>query len=158
MDDNQRRDEGMTQRRKVLGDEWVDKSLKNRNAFNTDGLPTYGYKLVANYASAYPWGHAFSEADEGDTQAVGFEFTWPYRPVLQRWTGNGVLTSFNLAYTIAEDSADNIVVAVDGVPLIYAAGAPAAGQFGITPGTPDLLVVGTAPVNAGKMVALYGRT
>jgi hypothetical protein len=26
----------MTQRRKVLGNEWVDKSIANRNAFNTD--------------------------------------------------------------------------------------------------------------------------
>ena len=36
MDDTQRRDDGMAQRRKVLGNEWVDKSVKNRNAFNTD--------------------------------------------------------------------------------------------------------------------------
>jgi 4-carboxymuconolactone decarboxylase len=27
---------GMTVRREVLGDEWVDRSLKNRNEFNTD--------------------------------------------------------------------------------------------------------------------------
>src|ERR1700709_2190616 len=36
MDDQQRRDEGMVQRRKVLGDAWVDKSLANRNSFNTE--------------------------------------------------------------------------------------------------------------------------
>ena len=36
MDDGKRRDNGMTQRRKVLGNEWVDKSIANRNAFNTD--------------------------------------------------------------------------------------------------------------------------
>ena len=36
MDDDKRRDNGMTQRRKVLGNEWVDKSIANRNAFNTD--------------------------------------------------------------------------------------------------------------------------
>jgi hypothetical protein len=130
---------------------------KGRNAFNTDGLPTYGYKLVANYANAYPWGHPFSIADEGDTQMVGFEFTWPYRPALQRWTGNGVLTSFNLAYALAEDSADNVVAAVDGVALTYAAGVPAAGQFGITQGTPDTVVFGTAPVSDGKIEVLYGR-
>jgi hypothetical protein len=97
-------------------------------------------------------------ADEGDTQGVALEFTWPYRPILQRWTGNGVLTSFNLAYPLAEDSADNNIVAVDGTPLIYAAGVPAAGQFGITQGTPDQLVFGTAPASDSKMVALYGRT
>ena len=36
MDDNKRRDDGMTQRRKVLGNAWVDKSIANRNSFNTD--------------------------------------------------------------------------------------------------------------------------
>jgi hypothetical protein len=114
--------------------------------------------MIGNYAVVYPWGHPFSEADEGDVKAVGFEFTWPYRPVMQRWTGNAVATSFNLAYAIAEDSADNIVVFENGVAITYAAGAPAAGQFGITAGTPDLLVFGTAPASDAKVVALYGRT
>ena len=131
---------------------------KGRDAYKTDGLPTYGYKMVANYANAYPFGHAFSEADEGDVQGVALEFTWPYRPILQRWTGNNILVTYNLAYAIAEDSADNIVVFQDGVAITYAAGAPTAGQFGITAGTPDLLVFGTAPTASAKIVALYGRT
>ena len=49
MDDNQRRDDGMAQRRKVLGNEWVDKSIKNRNAFNTDFQD-----LITRYA----WGES----------------------------------------------------------------------------------------------------
>nr|CAA71272.1 gamma-carboxymuconolactone decarboxylase [Bradyrhizobium japonicum] len=36
MDDQKRRDAGMNVRRKVLGNAWVDKSVANRNAFNTD--------------------------------------------------------------------------------------------------------------------------
>ena len=36
MDDQQRRDDGMGKRRKVLGNAWVDKSQQNRNAFNAD--------------------------------------------------------------------------------------------------------------------------
>src|SRR5436189_1098426 len=36
MDDQQRRDDGMAQRRKVLGDAWVDKSIANKNSFNAD--------------------------------------------------------------------------------------------------------------------------
>ena len=36
MDDNSLRECGMTQRRKVLGNEWVDESIANRNSFNTD--------------------------------------------------------------------------------------------------------------------------
>ena len=36
MDDQKRRDAGMNVRRKVLGNALVDKSIANRNAFNTD--------------------------------------------------------------------------------------------------------------------------
>ena len=50
MDDQKRRDEGMTQRRKVLGDEWVDKSIANRNTFNTDFQD-----LITRYAWGEIW-------------------------------------------------------------------------------------------------------
>jgi len=50
MDDHKRRDDGMTQRRKVLGNEWVDKSIKNRNAFNTDFQD-----LITRYAWGDIW-------------------------------------------------------------------------------------------------------
>jgi len=36
MDDQKRRDSGMVQRRKVLGNAWVDKSIAGRNSFNSD--------------------------------------------------------------------------------------------------------------------------
>ena len=46
MDDQQRRDGGMQKRRKILGDAWVDKSIKNRNAFfNTDLGPDHALCL-----------------------------------------------------------------------------------------------------------------
>jgi len=50
MDDDKRRDNGMTQRRKVLGNEWVDKSIKNRNAFNTEFQ-----ELITRYAWGEIW-------------------------------------------------------------------------------------------------------
>jgi 4-carboxymuconolactone decarboxylase len=50
MDDNQRREAGMTQRRKVLGNEWVDKSLANRNDFNADFQD-----LITRYAWGDIW-------------------------------------------------------------------------------------------------------
>ena len=50
MDDDKRRDDGMAQRRKVLGNEWVDKSVKNRNAFNTDFQD-----LITRYAWGDIW-------------------------------------------------------------------------------------------------------
>ena len=50
MDDNKRRDDGMAQRRKVLGDTWVDKSIANRNSFNTDFQD-----LITRYAWGDIW-------------------------------------------------------------------------------------------------------
>ena len=50
MDDQQRRDDGMAQRRKVLGDAWVDKSIANRNSFNTDFQD-----LITRYAWGDIW-------------------------------------------------------------------------------------------------------
>ena len=53
MDDQHRRDQGMGQRRKVLGNAWVDKSILNRNAFNTDFQD-----LITRYA----WGEIWTRA------------------------------------------------------------------------------------------------
>jgi 4-carboxymuconolactone decarboxylase len=50
MDDNSRRESGTTQRRKVLGNEWVDKSIANRNSFNTDFQD-----LITRYAWCEVW-------------------------------------------------------------------------------------------------------
>ena len=50
MDDQKRRDDGMAQRRKVLGDAWVDKSIANRNSFNTDFQD-----LITRYAWGEIW-------------------------------------------------------------------------------------------------------
>jgi 4-carboxymuconolactone decarboxylase len=36
MDDQKRRESGMVQRRKVLGNAWVDKSIAGKNSFNAD--------------------------------------------------------------------------------------------------------------------------
>ena len=50
MDDNSRRESGTIQRRKVLGNEWVDKSIANRNSFNTDFQD-----LITRYAWSEIW-------------------------------------------------------------------------------------------------------
>jgi 4-carboxymuconolactone decarboxylase len=50
MDDQQRRDAGMAQRRKVLGDAWVDKSTANTNSFNADFID-----LITRHAWADIW-------------------------------------------------------------------------------------------------------
>ena len=50
MDDQQRRDQGMAQRRKVLGNAWVDKSAANTNSFNADFVD-----LITRHAWADIW-------------------------------------------------------------------------------------------------------
>jgi 4-carboxymuconolactone decarboxylase len=50
MDDRQRRDDGMAQRRKVLGNAWVDKSAANTNSFNADFID-----LITRHAWADIW-------------------------------------------------------------------------------------------------------
>lgn len=50
MDESERRNAGDTQRRKVLGDAWVDKSAANRTAFNADFLD-----LITRYAWGEIW-------------------------------------------------------------------------------------------------------
>jgi 4-carboxymuconolactone decarboxylase len=50
MDDQERRAGGMIQRRKILGDVWVDKSIANRNGFNADFQD-----LITRYAWGEIW-------------------------------------------------------------------------------------------------------
>lgn len=50
MDDKERRDQGDTQRRKVLGNAWVDKSAASKTAFNADFLD-----LITRYAWGEIW-------------------------------------------------------------------------------------------------------
>src|SRR6516165_5800266 len=50
MDDQQRHETGLAKRRKVLGNAWVDKSIANRNAFNTDYQD-----LITRYAFGEIW-------------------------------------------------------------------------------------------------------
>src|ERR1700750_2357539 len=57
MEDQKRRDDGMVQRRKVLGDAWVDKSITNRNAFNTD---------FQDMITRYAWGEIWTRSPFGE--------------------------------------------------------------------------------------------
>jgi 4-carboxymuconolactone decarboxylase len=50
MNDQQRRDDGMAQRRKVLGDAWIDKSIANQNSFNAEFVD-----LITRHAWADIW-------------------------------------------------------------------------------------------------------
>lgn len=129
---------------------------QGRDAFAERAEAAFIYNLIANKSTNYPWGLAFSDANNGDTEFVVMEFTSAYRPMIQRWTGNNTETTFNLSKNIADDAANNIAVYVGATAQTWVTGAPGAGEFGITEGATDTLVLGTAPGAAAKMVALYG--
>jgi len=134
----------------------VNAEPRGRDGFNTSSLPTYNYSIIANYSSAYPWGVSFVAGTDGDVKFVYGDFTWPYRPILARYTGDGTEVTFNLSKNIAEDSSDNIVAYVDGTAQTWVTGVPGAGEFGVTESTTDTIVFGTAPGSDTKVVVLYG--
>ena len=47
MDDKERHDKGMAKRRKVLGNEWVDRSIAKKTAFNAE---------FQDFITRYAWG------------------------------------------------------------------------------------------------------
>ena len=129
---------------------------KGRNTFNDSAVPTYDYTVVNSAPSSYlPFGVAHSTA-MGDTEFSYVDFTWPYKPILHRWTGDAAETDFNLGQNIAEDSSDNISVYVNGTAQTWVTGVPGAGEFGVTEAATDVVVLGTAPAASAKVVALYG--
>lgn len=132
-------------------------TARGRNSYNTNSLPDYNYDIVGNFAAQYPWGVSFSASLDGDTEFVFSEFTWPYRLMMQRYTGDGIETDFNLAHTLAADSADNIAVYVNGTAITWVTGVPGAGEFGADAGT-GVITLGTAPASSAVVVVLYGFT
>ncbi len=129
---------------------------QGRDAFAERAEAAFIYNLIANKSTNYPWGVAFTDGVNGDTEFVVMEFTSAYRPMIQRWTGNAVLDTFNLSKNIADDAANNIAVYVAATAQTWVTGAPGAGEFGITEGATDTLVLGSVPAGGAKVVALYG--
>ncbi len=129
---------------------------RGRISFEERAVASYEYAMVANYAAAHVTGLGFTSVLNGGTQFAALRFTSTYRPIFQRWTGDNSQVEFNLAKNIAEDSANNIAVYVNGAAATWVTGVPGAGEFGITEGTTDVLKLGTAPGTDAKVVALYG--
>lgn len=51
MDEKERHDRGMTRRRKVLGNAWVDRANANKNAFNSE---------FQDFITRYAWGEVWT--------------------------------------------------------------------------------------------------
>jgi hypothetical protein len=94
----------------------------NRNAFQERTDAAYMYNMVANRAGAFPWGELFTTVNVGTTRLAAWRFSSPYRRRLQRWTGNNVVTSFNLEELPVANTEDEFLLWVDGVKLEYTTG------------------------------------
>lgn len=128
---------------------------RGRLGYSAEGLPDYGYRMITNYGQAYPWGHAFTVADEGSEKTISLDFTWPYRPHIWRWTLDGIETTFTLPKQLAEDSADNLLVAVNGTELTWIAATAGATEFEADI-VANTITIGAAGTSGDKLVAMYG--
>lgn len=57
------------------------------------------YDLIPSVASKYPWGPAFTLQDNGFTETQLLRATSEYPLVMERFDGDGILTTFNLSWT-----------------------------------------------------------
>lgn len=127
------------------------------SSFQERATAEEGYSMIGNYAEAYPWGLAFSSGNNGTTQMVAARFSSAYRPVIQRWTGDGAEDEFTLSATLANNAATDIAVYVAGVAQTWAAADPGAGagEFDVASST---MTFGSVPADGAKIVAIYGYT
>lgn len=129
---------------------------RGRDGYKTDGLPSYAYALTANYATQFPWGDDFTVLLDGDTKMVAWDFTAPYQVMVQHWVGNNTETVFNLSHTLAEDSANNIMVwSPGGTALTWIASGATGSQFSADIAT-NAITLGTAPGASADLFAVYG--
>jgi len=101
------------------------------------------YTLVPTGSTKYPWGHAFSEADEGFDEAAWLRGVAENPVMLDKWEGNNTLDTFTMTWTPI--SAAKTKVYVDGTLVTVTS---------VTPGT-KALVLDSAPGNATNVLAVY---
>ena len=102
-----------------------------------------GYDFIPTVATEYPWGHAFTDADEGYTSAQMLRSTTENPVVMERWDGNGTLDTFNLSWTPI--STAKTAVFADGV----------AATVSSVSTTLNTVTLDSAPSNDAVLVAYY---
>jgi hypothetical protein len=110
---------------------------------------TYLYDIVSNKASVHPWGEAMSVLNDGTLKMPAFRFTSPYRTRFQRWTGNGVLTTFTLAEEPVPNATMEFNLWVGGVAQVYTT------DFTIS-GTDLIFEAGAIPAASDEVVGWFG--
>lgn len=114
-----------------------------RAAFSEREAAADRYKVTAQVASRKPWGVTISEALLGTSGTPLLPFTSDNPIVMERWTGNNVLTTFNLTYT----------------PISAAKTVVWSETAQSTPSSVDTalktMTLGSAPANNARVIALY---
>lgn len=110
------------------------------------GADQNAYNLIPTNVKAAPWGKQFSEADNGFTEAVLLKSAYEYPPILERYTGNGTLDTFNVTKTPI--SVAKTKVYVNGTPATVDSVDTNAKTF----------TLNAAPANSSKVVAWYETT
>lgn len=120
-----------------------------RSGFTERGEAIYRYRVIANKFSKYPWGVALTNADDGTTGAVYFEFFSDYRVALHTFVGDNSATSFTVDYTPVNDT--------DVVKFFTTSTGAAVTVSTITPGT-KTIELSAAPAAAAAVSGIYAYT
>lgn len=110
------------------------------------GADQNAYNLIPTNVKSAPWGKQFSEADNGFTEAVLLKTAYEYPPMLERYTGNGTLDTFNLSKTPI--SVAKTEVYVNGTAVTVSS---------VDTGT-KAFTLDSAPSDAAKVVVWYETT
>lgn len=70
-----------------------------RDAYNERTPAVYRYKLLAQSVSKYPWGVTITEALQGDTASVGFDFQSDNPITMHALVGDGTTVTFSVPVT-----------------------------------------------------------
>lgn len=124
----------------------VARLIPRAGSADQGGADENRYDVVPSIATAYPWGHAFSNTDEGFTEAQYLRFTAENPPVMDKWTGINTVTTYALNWTPI--STAKMAVFDEGT-LVTVSSVSVAGKT---------VTLDSGPTNGGDLVAWYETT
>lgn len=103
------------------------------------------YNAIPTMASQYPWGVPFAQANEGATRSSGMVRYTDYPLTLDRFVGNGTITTYTLQYTPAGGTTSGYVeVYKNGTVLVPTTAWTLSGSaltFAVAPAATDIVVI-----------------
>jgi hypothetical protein len=121
----------------------VARIVPRAGTFEQGGADENVYDIIPSVATKFPWGVAFTDADNGFTEAQYLRFTAENPPVMERWTGNGTLTTFNTTWTPISTAKTKVFV--NGSLVAVSSVSPSG----------KTITLGSAPSSGAVVVAWY---